>query len=85
MKPDIVRDFFPYHLASVRLKPLLAEAAQLRAANKHRKLAALIKQIESSPDWPVVKRFEETHCADPLFARKARTVLPSAREAPSTR
>ena len=60
MKPDIVRDFFPYHLAAVRLKPLLAEAAQL--ANKPRKLAALIKQIEASPDWPVVKRFEETHC-----------------------
>lgn len=85
MKPDIIRDFFPYHLASVRLRPLLAEAADLRAANKPRKLAALLKRIESSPDWPVVKRFEELHCADPLFARKARKALPSVRGAPSTR
>lgn len=61
MKPDLIRDFFPYVLARVKLKPKLTRVAELRDAGKRREARALLAKVEASRASRCVKRFEETY------------------------
>jgi hypothetical protein len=61
--PDVVRDFYPYVKARVALKSRLAQVEALRDSGKRRAATKLLRKIQTSREFKLAKRFEDTYAA----------------------